>query len=72
MYVELKINDNKIDFFMEYLQSFKEGIIEDIQIRENRDESMNPLDEMRSDLKDAMRDIRENKSVDTGIRLTLK
>jgi hypothetical protein len=72
MYVELKINDNKIDFFMEYLQSFKEGIIENIQVRENRDESINPLDEMRSDLKDAMRDIRENKRVDTGIRLTLK
>jgi len=34
MYVELKINDNKIDFFIEYLQSFK-GIIEYIQIRDN-------------------------------------
>ena len=58
MYVELKINDNKIDFFMEYLQSFKEGIIEHIQIKEN-------------DLKDAMRDIQANKTMDTGMRISL-
>ena len=72
MYVELKINDNKIDFFLEYLQSFKEGIIEHIQVRGNGHEPLDPLDEIRSDLKDAMREIRENKTVDTGIKLTLK
>ncbi len=71
MYVELKINDNKIDFFMEYLQSFKEGIIEHIQIKENEYKPLNPLDEIKSDLKDAMRDIQANKTMDTGMRISL-
>ncbi len=36
MYIELKINDAKIDFFLEYLQSFKDGIIENIDIKEEQ------------------------------------
>lgn len=33
MQIQLQINENKIDFFLEYLNSLKDGIIEKIEIK---------------------------------------
>ena len=55
MYIELKINDAKIDFFLEYLQSFKDGIIENIDIKEEQSPSfvVSSIDEVRKRIKKA-------------------
>jgi len=39
MHIELQINDEKADFFLEYLNSFKNGVIENITIKKNTKQS---------------------------------
>jgi len=39
MHIELQINDEKADFFLEYLNSFKNGIIENITIKKKEKHS---------------------------------
>ncbi len=55
MYIELKINDAKIDFFLEYLQSFKDGIIENINIKEELSPifEVSSIDEVKKKIKKA-------------------
>jgi len=55
MYIELKINDAKIDFFLEYLRSFKDGIIENIDIKEELSPGFvaSSIDEVRKRIKKA-------------------
>ncbi len=55
MYIELKINDAKMDFFLEYLQSFKEGIIEhiDIKAEQSPDFVVKSIDEVNGRIKKA-------------------
>jgi hypothetical protein len=55
MYIELKINDAKMDFFLEYLQSFKDGIIENIDIKEEQNPSfmVSNIDEVKKRIKKA-------------------
>ena len=55
MYIELKINDAKIDFFLEYLKSFKEGVIENIDIKEEQKPSfvVSSSDEVKKRIKKA-------------------
>ncbi len=55
MYIELKINDAKVDFFLEYLQSFKDGIIENIDIKEELSPifEVSSIDEVRKRIKKA-------------------
>jgi len=55
MYIELKINDAKIDFFLEYLKSFKDGIIESIEIKEEQSPGFvaSSIDEVKRRIKKA-------------------
>ncbi len=55
MYIELKINDAKVDFFLEYLQSFKDGIIENIDIKEELSPifEVSSIDEVKKRIKKA-------------------
>jgi hypothetical protein len=55
MYIELKINDAKMDFFLEYLQSFKDGIIENIDIKEELSPifEVSSIDEVKKRIKKA-------------------
>ena len=47
MHIELQINDNRVEFFLEYLNSLKEGIIEKIEIKQEPSFMLNSVDEVR-------------------------
>lgn len=34
MYIELKIEDSKVNFFLEFLNAIKDGVVQKIDIRE--------------------------------------
>jgi len=49
MYIALQINENKVDFFLEYLNSLKDGIIESMEIKkkENHSFMVDSVEEVR-------------------------
>lgn len=55
MYIELKINDGRVDFFLEYLHSLKEGIIEKIEIKQDTKPSfvVSSIEEVRKRIEKA-------------------
>jgi hypothetical protein len=55
MQIQLQINENKIDFFLEYLNSLKDGIIEKIEIQKEVNQSfmIDNVDEVKKRVENA-------------------
>jgi len=55
MQIQLQINENKIDFFLEYLNSLKDGIIEKIEIQKESSQSfmVDNMDEVKRRIESA-------------------
>jgi len=48
MQINLEINDNKAEFFLEYLNSLKDGIVKNIQIIDNKSSfEVSSIDEVK-------------------------
>ena len=47
MHIELQINENRVEFFLEYLNSLKDGIIEKMEIRQNPSFMIDNVDEIK-------------------------
>ena len=55
MQIELQINENRADFFLEYLDSLKDGIIEKMEIKSNSKSSfvVDNIEEVRKRVESA-------------------
>ena len=47
MHIELQINENRVEFFLEYLNSLKDGIIEKIEIKKQPSFMLSSVDEVK-------------------------
>lgn len=47
MHIELHINENRVEFFLEYLNSLKDGIIEKIEIKQKPSFMLSSVDEVK-------------------------
>lgn len=47
MHIELQINENRVEFFLEYLNSLKDGIIEKMEIKKQPSFMLSSVDEVK-------------------------
>ena len=53
MHIELQINENKVAFFLEYLNSLKEGIVEKMEIKTEPNFMVSSVSEVQQRVKSA-------------------
>ena len=53
MHIELQINENKVAFFLEYLNSLKEGIVEKMEIKTEPSFMVSSVNEVQQRVKSA-------------------
>ena len=47
MHIELQINESRVEFFLEYLNSLKDGIIEKMEIKQKPNFMIDNVDEVK-------------------------
>ena len=55
MHIELQINENKVAFFLEYLNSLKEGIVEKMEIKTEPNFMVSSVSEVQQRVKSAQK-----------------